>query len=519
MSAATTSTGAASQPARLRGSAARWRALRRALSRVPLAAWVCAGVALANAATFALIVPPFQVPDEPEHYAYTEYIAQSGRLPYAPAPATEFSPEEQAALDGLYTPTLLGGRDFGRPVWSAAEAAHAKALLAASPSRRGQGGVTGESDNPPLYYALEVVPYELAGGSLLDRLTAMRLFSALLGALTVMFVFCFVREALPRPRWGATVAGLLVALQPQVAFIAGGVNNDNLMFTAAAALLWLLARAFRRGLTPGLGAAIGVALAVGLLTKLTFIGLLPGVVVGLVALCFRLPADRDRRAALTGAGLAVLIAALPVAAYLILNTAVWDRSVFQGALGAGSVSGAPAGSSANGNFRELLSYIWQFYLPRLPGMHPQFGFYPLWHVWFQGFIGRFGLLDYGFPVWVYYLALAMFAGLLGLAARALVIDRVRVSARWRELGTYAALVVGLLLAIARAGFPYHLQTHFVFEQARYLFPLLGLYGLFVALALRGAPRRWATALGGTLIVAAIAHDLFAQLLTLQRYYT
>jgi 4-amino-4-deoxy-L-arabinose transferase-like glycosyltransferase len=516
--AAATSAQANSRSARARG-AARAHGLRGAVARVPLAAWVCALVALANAATFSLIVPPFQVPDEPEHYAYTEYIAQTGRLPHAPPPATEFSPEEQAALDGLYTPTLLGGAGFGRPVWSAAEAAHAKALLAASPSRRGQGGVTGESDNPPLYYALEVVPYEVAGGSLIDRLTAMRLFSALLDALTVMFVFFFVREALPRPRWGATVGALLVALQPQVAFIAGGVNNDNLMFTASAALLWLLARAFRRGLSPGLGAGIGLAVAVGLLTKLTFIGLLPGVLVGLVALTFRLPGDRDRRSALTGAGLAVLLAALPVIAYLVLNKAVWERSVFQGALGTGVVSGVPAGAPAGGNFRELLSYIWQFYLPRLPGMHAQFSSYPLWHVWFQGFIGRFGLLDYGFPVWVYYLALALFLGILGLATRAMVAGRDRVRARWREIFTYAALLAGLLLAIARAGFPYHLQTHFVFEQARYLFPLLGLYGLLIALALRGAGRRWAATLAGTLIVAAIAHDLFAQLLTLQRYYT
>ena len=467
-------------------------------------------------------MPPFQAPDEPEHYAYTEYIAQTGRLPHAAPPATEFSPEEQAALDGLYSPLLLGGEHFGRPAWSEAEAAHVKALLARSASRRGQGGVTGETDNPPLYYALAVVPYKLAGGSFLDRLQAMRVFSALLGALTVLFVFCFVGEALRRPPWAAPIAAMLVALQPQVAFIAGSVNNDNLMFAASAALLWLLARAFRRGLDARLGAAIGAAVAVGLLSKLTFIGLLPGVAVALLALCVRLPEDRDRRAALSGAGLAVLVAAVPVCAYVILNATVWHRSLFQGAIGTVSVTGAPAGTgaaAAKGNLRELLSYIWQFYLPRIPGMHPQFSGYPLWNVWFQGFVGRFGLLDYTFPKWVDWLFLVLFLGLAGLAARALMLDRLRVRARWRELVAYAVFAAGLALAIARAGFPYHLQTHFVFEQARYLFPLLGFYGLFVALALRGAGRRWGAALGVVLVVIAVGHDLFAQLLTLQRYYT
>jgi hypothetical protein len=260
---------------------------------------------------------------------------------------------------------------------------------------------------------------------------------------------------------------------------------------------------------------------VGLLTKLTFIGLLPGVAVALVALCFRLPEDRDRRAALAGAGVAVLVAAIPVFAYVILNATVWHRSLFQGAIGTVSVSGTPSSgpAAAKGNVRELLSYIWQFYLPRIPGMHPQFSGYPLWNVWFQGLVGRFGLLDYAFPKWVDWLFLVLFLGLAGLAVRAVAIDRLQVRARWRELLTYAVLAAGLALAIARAGFPYHLQTHFVFEQARYLFPLLGLYGLFVALALRGAGRRWGAVLGVVLVVIALGHDLFAQLLTLQRYYT
>jgi len=530
----------------------------RSMRRVPVAAWICAALAIANAVTFSLIVPAFQVPDEPEHYAYTEFLVQSGRPPYAPPPATEFSPQEQAALEGLYFPTILGGTGFGRPPWTQTEAAHVRQLLSASPSLRSQGGVTGESGNPPAYYALEAIPYEIASGSsFFDRLEAMRMLSALLFGLTVMFVFGFVRESLREPRWAASAAALAVAFQPQAAFIAGGVNNDNLMFTAAAALFWLLARAHRRGMNARRGAAIGLALAIGLLTKLTFIGLLPGVLVALALIALR---QRGRNAvsasdvqtqdrgetdgierqqsaaarsplralsqsvtrmapATRGLLASAVVTAIPVAAYVILNTTVWHRSLFQGALGTGPVTGTPASGTASGNFRELLSYIWQFYLPRLPGMRAQFSFYPLWHIWFKGFVGDFGLLDYGFANWVYYLAGAIFLMLAALALRALVSERRSLRSRWPEIVSYGAITIGLLLAIARAGFPYHLQTHFVFEQARYLFPLLALYGLFLAVALRGAGRRWSPALAGVLVVVMIAHDLFAQLLTLQRYWT
>jgi 4-amino-4-deoxy-L-arabinose transferase-like glycosyltransferase len=500
-----------------RGGAARSK-LR--VGSLPRSGLICALIAFASAVVFAAIVPPFQVPDEPEHYAYTEYLAQSGRLPHAPAPAPEFSPQEQAALEGLYSPSLLGGEHFGRPPWSNGQMKHVRSLLAASPSRRGQGGVTGESDNPPLYYALGVIPYEIGGavgGGFLERLTAMRLLSALLSALTALLVFCFVREAMPFPPLAATVAGLAVALQPQVGFIAGGVNNDNLLFTASAALLWALARTFRRGLSPASGAAIGVSIAVGLLTKLTFIGLLPGVAVALGLLCLRRDGANRDRTTWCGAAIAVAIPAAATALYVALNSAVWHRSLFQGALGAGTVSGG-AGASSSGNFRELLSYIWQFYLPRLPGMRAQFSFYPLWHVWFQGFIGRFGLLDYGFPHWVYFVALVVFLGLLGLVISAMRREPGLFARHWRELLSYVVIALGLLAAIARAGFPYHLSTHFIFEQARYLFPLLSLYGLFIAMAIRGAGRR-AVPLAVTLVGLALAQDLFAQLLTLQRYYT
>ena len=50
-----------------------------------------------------------------------------------------------------------------------------RAVLRAHLSRRGTGAVGGSANDPPLYYLLETVPYELAStGTLLDQLEAMR---------------------------------------------------------------------------------------------------------------------------------------------------------------------------------------------------------------------------------------------------------------------------------------------------------------------------------------------------------
>ena len=68
---------------------------------------------------------------------------------------------------------------------------------------------------------------------------------------------------------------MVAAIQPMLGFIGGGVNNDRLLFAASAALLFVVARAMRRGLVVRLAASPGAALAVGLLTKATMVALFP----------------------------------------------------------------------------------------------------------------------------------------------------------------------------------------------------------------------------------------------------
>jgi hypothetical protein len=83
---------------------------------------------------------------------------------------------------------------------------------------------------------------------------------------------------------------------------------------------------------------------------------------------------------------------------------------------------------------------------------------------------------------------------------------------------FAVMALGLLGAIGYTGIRYRLSTGYPFEQARYLFPLLVFFAVFVVLAARGVGRRWAPALGGALVVLAMAHGLFAETLTISRYY-
>ena len=52
--------------------------------------------------------------------------------------------------------------------------------------------------------------------------------------------------------------------------------------------------------------------------------------------------------------------------------------------------------------------------PRLPWQNRWFGGLPIWSTYFQGFVGRFGWFQYGFPMWVNWLALGVAASVFGL---------------------------------------------------------------------------------------------------------
>jgi Predicted membrane protein (DUF2142) len=487
----------------------------RALRRIPRAGRVCFLIALVNAVVWGVVVPPFQVPDEISHFAYAQYFAETGKAP-PQGPRLQYSPQEQTALNGLFFFSVIGHPEQ-RGILTAGEDRTLRAALAGT-SPLGEGGASSVTNQPPLYYALAAIPYWLSPShEILNRLAFMRLLSALLAALTVLAVFMFLRELLPGSPWTWTVGALIVAFQPTFDFIAAGVQGDNLLFLTSTLTFLLLLRAYRRGFTVRRAVVIGAVIAAGVLAKLTFIALLPGIGLALLLLAWRtLPQGRGQ--ALRALAAAVAVAAAPVLLYALLNVTVWHRgSPTAGGVAVAANNGLPGGGAVT--LRETLDYTWQLYLPKLWFMqHNYFSEYPLWGTWLDGSIGHFGWLDYTFPRWVYNDAMYVFWAFAVLAVAGLVRLRAGIRPLLGMFACFAVMALGLLGAIGYAGVRYRLSTGFPFEQARYLFPLVAFYALFLVLAARGVPRRWAPALGAALVVLAMAHGLFAETLTISRYY-
>lgn len=473
--------------------------------------WACAVLAVVNAALWAVVTPPLYVIDEPAHFGYVQYLVEAKRPPPpTPEPLPPYAGEQKALLDGV--PVSLEGR----PSWSAAEEARLRRQLERGQFRVDEAAARGAATYSPLYYTYEAIPAWL-GSSLpaLDRLYLMRLFSAVLAGVTVGATFLFLRELFPVTPWAWTVGALVVGFQPVFGFMSGAVNNDGMLYAAGAVLLFLLARSFRLGLTPRRGVAIGAAAVAGVLTKTTMVGLLPGAALGLALLWWR-AAGAPRRTAGRGALAAGAVFGVATATWFAADVLVFGRplAAATGGMASGSVGEATS-------LRGQLSYLWQFFLPRLPFMpdaFPTYPDYPVWDVYIQGFIGRFGSFQYGFPMWANLVGLGVLTVVGGLAGVELARSREALRRRWPELCTYVAMLVGTLVLVGVTGYRFRAAEGLNFEQPRYLFALLPLYGAVVALAARGVGRRWGHTTGVMLVVVAAWHSLFSLLLSINRYY-
>ncbi len=473
------------------------------------AAWICALVACLSAASWSIVTPPFQVPDEPSHFAYAEWLAETGRLPTSGE--SSYSPAENAVLEALHSLEVRFNPAVGT-ISSAAQQRRLEAVLARPQPGHGAGEAGVAASEPPLYYALEAVLSMLAsGGNLLDQLALMRLLSALMAGASALFVYLFLREALPAAPWAWTVGALGVALFGLLGFMSGAVNPEAMLCAVSAALFYCMARAFRRGLTPRLAVAIGAVTAVGFLTKLNFVGLAPGVALALILLTRR-AARTSGRSAYRSLALAAVIGASPVYIYALVN-ALSHRATL------GLASSGLHLTGRHGSPLDELVYIWQFYLPRLPGMASDFpGISPMRQIWFDRTVGMYGWLDTYFPDWVCSVALIAAGVIAALCVRALVGSRAALRARLPELAVYAVIAVGVLGLVGADSYLSFPTRAGAYSEPRYLLPLAALFGAVLALAARGAGRRLGPAVGTLIVLLILAHDIFSQLLTVARFY-
>jgi 4-amino-4-deoxy-L-arabinose transferase-like glycosyltransferase len=458
---------------------------------------------------WALTVPPWQSPDETVHFAYAESLAAHHALPGNPHRAAYSSDQARAdAAVGAGLGAFYPGA--APPSWSPSTFRR-YVVASGSYSHSDGGGPNPISTNPPLYYLYADIAYLAdSGGNAFGELYAIRIFNVLLLVATTVAGWLLAGEILGRRRLAQVTCAAVVGLTPMTTFISTAVNPDALMIVLWSYALWLGARVINHGARRRDMVGLCAVAAAAVLTKATSYALLPPVLIALALGIGQRPGPGRWRNARADLVISLSVLAAPIIAWLGLTVALNRPAVNKI---------ADTAAAQPFKVRQLLSYVWQFYLPRLPFLtrFRQTAGLPVYDIWLKQVWGAFGWLDVGLPAWAYAF-LASVTGAVLIPATAIgAVDVVR-SRRWQVPAFLTLTALALLAFLHISDYRSIIAGQGPLLQGRYLLPIVGLFGLACAFVLSRAPRRVQAGLCSVVVVALLVLQVLALSTVVHGYY-
>jgi len=395
---------------------------------------------------YALLTPPWQIPDEPAHYNYVRFVAENLRYP------------------------VLQMGDYPHEYLEEIKAKGFPLEMSIDPIRY-------EFHQPPLYYSLAAPFYWLTRFWVpAQQVIALRFLSLLMGGGIVYLAYLIAREVFPTNEVLALgTAAFVVGVPMHIAMLAA-VNNDGLVELMLAGILWMLVRYIKeevkrkegtkRGI-PWRLVGLGVLVGLGILAKTAALVSIPLVLVAVVlatgprpsAILYRLSAIGYQLFAIF---LPALFLTLPwfvrnVAVYGGLDILGWTR---HDAIVVGQLRTAD-GLAQYGAARLAKDFLLTT---------------------FRSFWAQFGWMGVLVDERIY-LLLALLCVIVSLG---FLVYLARMIQKRDTLSAYEKAALGLLALSAFLTLLSYLwyNCKFVQHQGRYLFPALVPLGLFFALGLR-----------------------------------
>lgn len=233
------------------------------------------GVTFCSGVFWAGLIPLWQIPDEPAHYGYVQDLGEEVSL-FSDA----LLPRQLRTVQGL---TGLGAvpfhrgatQEFAANSQEGPEEEDIKALLRSGRTERDTSQINPAASYPPAYYLLASFIYRLlASSNILTIMFGLRVFSALITSVTVLFHYLTLRRFFNDEATSRATA-LLIALSPMYIYMGMAVNPDVLVWLAFSVYLYLMTRAVTEGLSTRLNLGLAVTAAVGLWIKQTFLLAVP----------------------------------------------------------------------------------------------------------------------------------------------------------------------------------------------------------------------------------------------------
>lgn len=196
---------------------------------------------LVKGLVWSLVTPPFQAPDEQNHFAYVQFVAEKGHRS-VPWGESNTSLELDATLK-LIKFSQTGDHPFYIPEFTkGGKGAHETEVLnLPQQSRRQFIKLAAGSANPPLYYLGGAFFYKIfENGSIFSRVYAIRFFSVLLGIATVYFAYRTIKLFAPGNKNLQLIIPTVLSLHPSFTFTTSTITIDALtiLWTSILVFVW-----------------------------------------------------------------------------------------------------------------------------------------------------------------------------------------------------------------------------------------------------------------------------------------
>lgn len=380
---------------------------------------------------WSLAFPLWQGPDEDDHYAVIQFIAEMGRLP---GEADVVLPDEVTLSRALADVGRLPYAPEQRQGFSETAIGPGEPQFATLPPETRTSfelqGVGKLMHATPLYYVMAAGVYRLFDdGDLLARAQIQRLLAVLVGSPLVIVAYLITRLLFPTDAAMRLTIPTLVAFHPMVTEITAVVSVDGLLFLCYSILIYLSIGVLRDGFDRRYGLALGIVFAVGMLTKPTLSAFAP-----LVALlvAYEWWRQRGRRREVVGAAVLMgVVILIPVGWWM--QRSWWlngDLFYFNPVVEGHRIIQNPFYDY--GFLQHMVDY-----------------YQSVWGGIFTTWWAHFGWLDTALPPWVYhFLRVLTVLAIAGLLYRLWQMRQNPVdSQKWREGKGVAPLAVWAFLAL------------------------------------------------------------------------
>lgn len=243
--------------------------------------------ALLRSVVWASVQPAWLAPDEDYHWLYINYLKEKGTVPSLDKPF--YDQEIFKGVVYTHQSVYLQG---ARTDYSGSPHAVLSKLGGPSSDREPAPPDPRPVLHPPGYYLGGLLVDSLLWSKVsVTRLTGIRYYSALLGAITVFFAWLLAAQVLAR-EWQQLAAAAIASTQPMMAFSASTITNDVGVAVALTATLAWCAWMLRGPPRARQGIGLGLLLAVAVMIKATLLSLVLVIAVVLALLWRMYPAQR-----------------------------------------------------------------------------------------------------------------------------------------------------------------------------------------------------------------------------------